>query len=146
MRRSGREEGSRVSSRLRHLTRPQQTLSLARCQARPPVPGWTTPCAAAPAFSTVVSPDGAVFAGVKGSVFGSETNDGNSGFGLGVGFARDDRVRVFGGGESRPSKSKWLLINRSKFAPSIINWKTPPIRVGSVWIVNKIFGSTAPSP
>ena len=62
--------------------------------------------------STVVSPDRAGFAGAKAAVFGSKTDDGDSGFGLGVGFARDDRVRFFGGGEGRPSKCTWLLISR----------------------------------
>jgi hypothetical protein len=63
--------------------------------------------------STVVSPDRAVLAGAKGSVFGSETDDRGSGVDLGVGFA-------FSGGEGRPSKCKWLLIIRSTFAPSVI--------------------------
>jgi|HubBroStandDraft_6_1064221.scaffolds.fasta_scaffold499411_2 hypothetical protein len=63
--------------------------------ANPP----TTPFAAAPAFSVVVGPDGVVFVGARGSVFDLEADDGDSGFGLRVGFAEDDRVRVFGGRE-----------------------------------------------
>src|SRR5258708_24168209 len=97
-----------------------------------------TPCAAAPAFSAVVGPDEVVFAGAGGFVFGSETDDGD--FGLGVGFARDDCVRVFGDGEGskRSSKCKRLLINHSNSAPSVINCKPLPITLGSASIGNKI--------
>ena len=61
--------------------------------------------------STVVSPDGTVFVGARGSVFSSQTDDGDSGFDLGVGFARDNHGRFFGGCPQR------RLTGRLRVAP-----------------------------
>ena len=77
-----------------------------------------TPFTAAPAFPAVVGPEGVVFAEARGSVFGSEADNGDSDFRLRVGLAGDDCVRVFGGGEGslESSKCKRLVINCSEFA------------------------------